>query len=249
MAILTTDNATTEEPTLDTIEPYIPGQTQAAETYKAPEVYDPGEKGTVAGQMTGLLAKESPYIQSARESGKRYAQNRGLLNSSIAAGASQESAIKAALPIAQQDAATYTSAGLSNQDYQQKAGLVDIQAGASSQLSSQEATQKMNQIKVQENATNIRHSAELEMSQMLKQMGLSSDEMKAIGSSVTLLGENFSNQIAIIQADPNMSASAKTTVIQQLTDVYQSQIDSIGSIYEVEISWGDEDVVDGGTDV
>lgn len=238
MAILSTGaTATTETPTLATVEPYIPGQTQASTTYQVPETYDPGIQGTVAGQMTGILAKESPYMQSARESGKRYAHSRGLLNSSIAAGAAEESAIKSALPIAQQDAATFANAGLSKQDYNQKAGLVDIQAGASSQLSKQEATQKMNQLKFSEAATTTRHTAELEMNQMLQQMNLSSDEIRAIGSSVTLLGQSFSDQIAAIQADPSMSSSSKSTIINQLTNQYKANVESVARIYNVPITW------------
>jgi len=68
--------------------------------------YDP-TKGTVAGQMNGLLESNSSYIKNARQNGENYAASRGLLNSSIAAGASGKSAIDAALPIAQQDASTY----------------------------------------------------------------------------------------------------------------------------------------------
>jgi hypothetical protein len=40
---------------------------------------------------------------------------RGLLNSSLAVGAGQSALYDAALPIAQQDAQTFTQAGLSNQ--------------------------------------------------------------------------------------------------------------------------------------
>ena len=50
---------------------------------------------TVAGQMEGLLAADSPYMESARSSGETYAATRGLLNSSLAGEASQNAAIKA----------------------------------------------------------------------------------------------------------------------------------------------------------
>ena len=69
-------------------------------------------KETVAGQMTGLLQHNSPYIKQARQSGQNYAAKRGLLNSSMAAGASHKAAISAALPIAQQDAKTHSQFAL-----------------------------------------------------------------------------------------------------------------------------------------
>lgn len=64
-------------------------------------------KGTVAGQLSTLLAAESPYIEQARRRGEEQAARRGMLTTSISAGAAEREAIAAALPIAQQDAETY----------------------------------------------------------------------------------------------------------------------------------------------
>ena len=91
--------------------------------------YDPA-KGTVAGQMNGLLKSDNPYIKNARSQGKEHAASRGLLNSSIAAGASEKSAINAALPIAQQDASTYNQFELSthNADQAIRKGAYDVTA-------------------------------------------------------------------------------------------------------------------------
>ncbi len=63
-------------------------------------------KSTVSGQMDGLLKQSSSYMNLARQQGARQAAGRGLLNTSLAAGASMASATQAALPIAQQDAST-----------------------------------------------------------------------------------------------------------------------------------------------
>lgn len=71
---------------------------------------------TVSGQLTGLLDQENPYIQNARQRGIEQANSRGNINSSIAAGNSQRAAIESALPIAQQDAATYSQTAGQNQD-------------------------------------------------------------------------------------------------------------------------------------
>lgn len=53
----------------------------------------------VTDNMNQLLSQDSPYIQNARLRGIEQAQSRGLRNSSIAAGASERSAIEAAQPI------------------------------------------------------------------------------------------------------------------------------------------------------
>lgn len=59
---------------------------------------------TVEGRLNNLLASDSKYMDLARTYANQESNRRGLMHSSIAIGASQEAAIKSALPIAQQDA-------------------------------------------------------------------------------------------------------------------------------------------------
>ena len=67
-------------------------------------------------QLNGLLAPGNQYIDMARSAGLDLANDRGLLNSAMAAGNSQRAAIQAALPIAQADATAYGTAAGQNQD-------------------------------------------------------------------------------------------------------------------------------------
>ena len=83
----------------------------------------------VENRINNLLDSNNPYIQRARTSGLQFANQRGLLNSSIAAQAAEEAAIQRAGEIAAQDAATYANAALANQQAQNTAGLQDAQLG------------------------------------------------------------------------------------------------------------------------
>lgn len=56
----------------------------------------------VQGSLESMLDPNSRYIQNARQRGLEYANTRGGINSSIAAGASERAAIEAAAPLAQQ---------------------------------------------------------------------------------------------------------------------------------------------------
>jgi hypothetical protein len=60
---------------------------------------------SMAGKVAEISAQESPLNQMARVEGLKAANRRGLMNSSMAIGASQEAVLKNALPIASQDAA------------------------------------------------------------------------------------------------------------------------------------------------
>lgn len=69
---------------------------------------------TVKGNLESLLSSDSSYIENARRRGAEMAATRGGINSSIAAGAAERSAIEAAAPLAQQAAALDQQ----TQDYQ-----------------------------------------------------------------------------------------------------------------------------------
>lgn len=151
--------------TLDKVTPYTPpapaqhtpqftpAPVPPAAPYEAPDIYTPAPEATVEGRMKGLLEGESPYMQAARGRGMLTAQQRGLLNTSMAAEAAEKAAIESAFPIASQDAASFLKSGLlgyqgqitgalAGQEHLHKAAMVGIQAGASAQLSAQDATQK-----------------------------------------------------------------------------------------------------------
>lgn len=105
---------------------------------------DPGENETVEGRLNGLLSSGSEYIQSAEAAGRRFASQRGLLNSSLAAQSSRQAAINAGLPIAQADAAMYAQAAGQNVDWLNQSMIRAIEAeaaanGAASSNYSQDA--------------------------------------------------------------------------------------------------------------
>ena len=110
-----------------------------AAPYVAPDPYVPDPTQTVAGQMDTLMDKNNPYLQQAGKAGERTAQARGLLNSSMSAQAAQGAAMDRALPIAQQDAAAFTAAGMAGYEGEINASLVNLQGQINSNLAYQES--------------------------------------------------------------------------------------------------------------
>jgi hypothetical protein len=103
--------------------------------------------------MTGLLNQNSGYMQTARKSGERVAQSRGLLNSGLAGEYGQKAAIESSLPIAQQDASQRFQSGmaqqqgrvqgaLNTQQYGNEANIVNLQSQNAAGLSTLDANQK-----------------------------------------------------------------------------------------------------------
>ena len=93
-------------------EPKVTGE---ASTYEPVQREINQSTDTVSGQLDTLLSEDSKFLTRARTSGKQYAASRGLLNSSMAAQATEAAAIDAAMPIAQQDADANFRQGLENQ--------------------------------------------------------------------------------------------------------------------------------------
>ena len=213
------------KPTLSTVEPYVP------------KAYKPTESETVQGRLTGLLESGSPYVTAAEEGAKRYAQSRGMLNTTMAGTGGRKAAIESALPIASQDAATFAESGLLSQRYGQDVGLVREQELASGRLSTQDATEALELSKQQETATTLRQETELAVTQSMNAMDLTSSENRALGSAVTVLGQDLMGKIANIQASPDLSPEAKTTIVQGLNASYIATVNSISSIYGVQIEW------------
>ena len=112
--------------------------TPTAAPVAAPATYDPAQialnapteqqnmQGAIDNMMQvqgQVLNSDNPYIENARRMGLEHASNRGLLNSSIAAGASQRAAIEASQPIAQ----SIYSRGNAKTDYYDMVKLLPLQ--------------------------------------------------------------------------------------------------------------------------
>jgi hypothetical protein len=80
-------------------------------------------QSTVSGQLGSLLSANSPYLEQAKLAAMNQASSRGLLNSSLAAGAGEAAAIQSALPIATQDANAYFTQAQANQNARNQFGL------------------------------------------------------------------------------------------------------------------------------
>lgn len=75
-----------------------------------PEDYTVGAKQTVAGQIKDIISEGSPLLEQAQAQARAQANQRGLINSSMAVTAGNKALYDTALPIASADAQTYDRA-------------------------------------------------------------------------------------------------------------------------------------------
>jgi hypothetical protein len=94
------------------------------------ETTDLTSEQQVDAELTRILGKDSPLLAQARAQAAQQANARGLQNSSMAAGMSQDAMVKAALPMAQQNAAQAAARELANTANLQQAGQFSAQETA-----------------------------------------------------------------------------------------------------------------------
>lgn len=95
----------TDTPFITSATPQVDAEPQVETQPQITDYTDPTQVSPlVSEQITGLLTESNPYMKAAETRGKQYAQQRGLLNTSLGSQAATAAAIDAALPIATADA-------------------------------------------------------------------------------------------------------------------------------------------------
>ncbi len=183
------------------------------ETYITPSA-------TVAGQLTSLLDSDSKYIQQARLAAAEQSQSRGLLNSSMAAGAGEAAAIREGLPIAQQDAKAYEQAQLKQQDAEYSFVSDVAKTELSGRLTQQDAEIKMqNQI--------VQNTFESSMAQA---SDASKVFMQDAQNTYNTSMEAFKTQLAGVLNQQTFDASTKESLLAQSASIMQNYQISVEKI-------------------
>ena len=208
---------------------------------------------TAAGQLDEILASDSPLMKRAANQGSQVANSRGLLNSSMAAGASQGAMIDRAAPIASQDSSQFANlsqfnagqenqmrsqenaylanSSLSGQSYQQSRGLNQQNFGFQTNLSDQQ---------YQQNLGLNEQGYQFDMGRMQQQFN---NEMQRMGYAYELdqrnIPQNYAANISAqtlqnvqaIQADPNLEPAAKQAAIKNAIDMANANMSWAETFY------------------
>lgn len=201
-----------------------------ADEYKAPEIKPiesqvdvPTE--TVESRLSDITAKGSRYTDLAKADAIRQANTRGLINTTMAGAAGTEAAIRAAMPIAQQDAKTFVDTRMMNQRAQneflrnrQSANLNLETAAQGSQLKQTEATQATD-LAIQRDVSSAALNEQLaSFESTLKQTEMTLDNELRTAFETTLQDERFSDE-------------AKMSIVNNMNNIIrdtQEQITQVG---------------------
>lgn len=164
---------------------------------------------TVAGQVQGIIADNSPLMQQAVAQANAAANGKGLLNSSMAVTAGQSALYSAATPIAQADAATNAEAAKTNAAATNTQSLTNQQAQNQATAATAAAQNTANL----SNANAANSTSQFNASQ---QNAMTAQNVNAQNDA------SKSNQAATLQA----SLANQSAAVSQASDVYDNSVKS-----------------------
>jgi len=206
------------------------------------------ESDSVATGVSNVLKKTSPLMKQAETTGLQLANKRGLLNSSMAVGAAQGEMIKAATPIAMQDAAQMAAKNLSSQGYAQTGMLqgrqFEHEAGQQAErLASTEGMQErqieadvgiqQRDIAAQMDRLNVQ--VDQRMAEVLANIA-SNDREKATAATTAMM--NIYNEgFKAILANPEIDADTRGRYLEHIAATRDSDLELVEQLYNIDLTW------------
>lgn len=190
---------------------------------------------TVQGQVNSILATDSPLMQRARTLATQQMAQRGLVNTSMNAGAGVAAMTDKATQIGAQDAATYSQRALANTESANQANQFNTSATNDLYKFGQNAQLQTNLAKQQQDAA-LQQQTQSEKSVAERQLIDNQAQLDRLGLQInankqtipTTFAANISNTamtgVNSIMADGNMNADAKKAAIANLVTYANSQI-------------------------
>lgn len=205
-----------------------------------------GSQSTVQGQLLGLISSGSKYLEQARKNAAQSANARGMLNSAFAAGAGERAAIQAALPIAQQDAATFNQRDIANMDAMNAAAqfnAAQAQQNAQFNASQRQQNSQFNASNKQQtnlfNASNVQQTNQFNASNALANSQFNASQANSMAqaqwsqlaqqrhdAAMKSLDDSGRAQLIAIEAQARRLIEADTNYSR----VFESAMNSLGSV-------------------
>jgi hypothetical protein len=206
-------------------------------------------EATVSGQLKTLLSKDSPYLREADTRAREEAQKMGLLGSSMAVGAAERERIKAALPIAQQDAQLYGTSALKEQEFAGTSALETQRATSESALGRQAHVENIEALGVQadhqmrleaysQDAATRRKKMEMEFQSSIANIEMDADTRQQYQASATELGTQYNADVStILRTTTFATETDRDIALDQLEQVYKNNMNFLASASGVDLNW------------
>lgn len=206
MTDLTSDDLTGDGDSQGLVNKYMPqnATTQPVNSTTVTELGKINTKtDTVQGQLDGLMKSDAPFLQQARTRATQAANQRGLVNSSMAVSAGEAAAYDAALPVAAKDADANLSQKQLNQKVVADFGMQQMRGDQSKELANIEAQYKT-LMQANDSASRFFSQTSSSISDILKEPNIPVDQKNQL---VAKQAQLLQNGMAVIGAISNLNLS------------------------------------------
>lgn len=192
----------------------------------------------VQNNLMRLMDPESPLMRQATTAGLRTANRRGLLNSSIAAGAVQDSAYTAAVPLASQNASQAAQENLTNIGYDAQMRMQDRQLGSAAALQAAQikATQDLQTQDI--GYQTAERKLDRTLQERLAGWNLNSSDRNSAASTLLGMEQLYNSQIQNIMNNTNLSAADRTAYLASANAYRDKVLGLVEQMYDVSLDWG-----------
>lgn len=195
-------------------------------------------QATVSGQLLDLLGKDSPYLKQATTGAREEAQRMGLLGSSMAIGAAERERIRAALPIAQQDAQLYGTSALDTQKTASESGLMTQSHTENLEALGVQADHQLRLEAYSQDAATKRSEMEMGFQANISNVEMDSQVRQQYLTSASDLGNQYNSDVgAILRSKDFESDGARNLALDQIEQVYQNNLNFLSSAAGVDLTW------------
>ena len=170
---------------------------------------------SVTRAVTQTMAQDSPLMTQARTQGLQQGNRRGLLNSSMTVGAAQDSAYRAALPIAQQEAQQASARNMQSMDIAARERMMNTDIGFQT----------------------AERALDRELQERIASWNLASSDRNAAAQMLSNMEGMFADNYRSIMANPNLSSSARSSQISSMMRLRDAQIDFTQQLFDVQLEW------------
>lgn len=173
------------------------------------------EDDSPTAKLAEITASSTPLMKQARTQGLQSANRRGLLNSTMAVGAAQDSAYRAAVPLAQQSADQTFQKNLSLQSFGQQGEL------QGRELASLET----------------RQGRDLASQENIAAMNVAAHDRQYAQSALAAADQTYGNMFAQIAANERIPAAQRTQYLTMMQKMRDSQINLVQQLYDIQLDW------------
>lgn len=188
-------------------------QAQASQATANPWQLDTA-KQTTSGQLNSIISQDNPLMQTAKTQAIQQANDRGLINSTMAGQAGQQAVIQTALPIAQADAQVNASNAQWNTDQKNKTDMFNTSESNKLLQTGLDMNSRTELANIEANYKNL---------------------MQANSSAFQTYQQTIKN-ISDIQQNKDMTADTKTAAVAEQVSMLKNGFNLLSGINNLNLS-------------